>query len=52
VEQCGVGEYAIEMAIQQIGLKKILLPHFAATMSTPLKKCGLTATATIVDVIV
>ena len=30
--QCGVGEYAIEMAIRQIELKKILLPYFAAAM--------------------
>jgi hypothetical protein len=32
VKQCCVGEYAIEMALRQIELKKILLPYFAATM--------------------
>ena len=32
MKQRCVGEYAIEMAIRQIELKKILLPYFAAAM--------------------
>ena len=32
MKQCCVGEYAIEMEIRQIELKKILLPYFAAAM--------------------
>ena len=32
MKQCCVGEYAIEMALRQLELKKILLPYFAAAV--------------------
>ena len=34
MKQRGVGEHAIEMVIRQIELEEILLPHFAAAVST------------------